>query len=528
MSEKSGTISHEPEPLRSINVGERKTVRFGKRYPRICSLSWILICNLFFEADVLCAEWPQFRGPNSSGIAIGAPSPVEFGPGKNELWRLPLESGHSSPCVAGDAIFVTTYDKELKKLAVVCIDRFKGEIRWQNDVPTDHIEKGHPSFNPASSSPTTDGERVVAYFGSFGLVCFDMDGVKMWEFKMPLTKSFAGNATSPAIFGDRVILYRGNHVDHFLLAVDKLTGKEIWRVPQQERFTSEMSCTACPILSGDKLIIHSARSVQAIDISNGKQIWFTKCATTATSTPVLAGNEVVVAAWNKMGEPELRPEVPGFDQMIDEYDQDGDKMLSRNEFPTLWLFHRPQGAEAPMNGGTISFGWADHNRDREIAANEWPQLIQRVEGFRSRYDTHGILAIQINSNGLVAERKLRTLSTRGIPEVPSPLYHKGYIYFVKNGGLLTCLELKTGKPVYQERTKGQGTHYASPLIADDKLYTFSGEGRISVLTLGPDPEILSINDMADLVYATPAIVDGTIYVRTHSTLFAFREENYPK
>ena len=216
--------THDAMAVRSMNGVPRKNNRIVQPFPRICSLIWVLICNLALVAGALCAEWPQFRGPNSSGIAAGAPPPVEFGPGKNELWRLPLGSGHSSPCVAGDAIFLTTYDKALKNLAVVCIDRFKGEIRWKNSVPTDEIEKGHPSFNPASSSPTTDGERVVAYFGSFGLVCFAMDGVKQWEFKMPLTKSYAGNATSPAILGDRVILYRGNYVDHFLLAFDKVTG----------------------------------------------------------------------------------------------------------------------------------------------------------------------------------------------------------------------------------------------------------------------------------------------------------------
>ncbi len=73
------------------------------------------------------------------------------------------------------------------------------------------------------------------------------------------------------------------------------------------------------------------------------------------------------------------------------------------------------------------------------------------------------------------------------------------------------------------RTRGRGTHYASPLIADGKLFTVSGDGRITVLTLGPSPQILATNDMADGVYATPAIVDGTIYVRTHSALFAFRD-----
>ena len=101
------------------------------------------------------------------------------------------------------------------------------------------------------------------------------------------------------------------------------------------------------------------------------------------------------------------------------------------------------------------------------------------------------------------------------------MYHDGYIYFVKNGGVLTCLELKTGKRVYRMRAKGTGTYYASPLIADGKLFTTSGAGRITVLSLGPKPQTLAANDMGDDVYATPAITAGTIYVRTHKRLFAF-------
>jgi len=348
---------------------------------------------LTLVAHVAMAEWSQFRGPNSAGVATGPP-PVQFGPGKNELWRVPMASGHSSPCVFGDSIFLTTYDQRQKKLAVVCIERSRGRIGWQTDVPTDQIEKGHPSFNPASSTPACDGERVVAYFGSFGLICLEMSGRPLWEVRMPLAKSFAGSATSPAIVGDQVILYRGTYVDHFLLAVDKQSGKELWRVPQAEQFTGEMAFTACPIVADDRLIVHTARSLQAFDVSTGKRVWVAKCATTATSTPVLAGNEVIVAAWNKMGEPSL---------------------------------------------------------------------------------------------------------------------------------ILTCLEVKTGRRVYRMRTGGRGTHYASPLIAGGKIYTIAGDGRISVLTLGANPELLATNDMQEGVYATPAIFDGTIYVRTHSALFAFRE-----
>ena len=140
--------------------------------------------------SALHADWPQFRGLNSAGVANEAAVPVEFGPGKNELWSVPLNSGHSSPCVVGDSIFLTTYDKDQKKLEVVCVARSEGAIRWRRDVPVDEIETGHPSFNPASSTPASDGERVVAYFGSFGLICFDMHGEKLWDIKMPLTKSY--------------------------------------------------------------------------------------------------------------------------------------------------------------------------------------------------------------------------------------------------------------------------------------------------------------------------------------------------
>ena len=470
------------------------------------------------------ADWPQFRGPNSSGVSDSA-VPVEFGPGKNELWSLPLKSGHSSPCIAGDSIYVTTYDHEQKQLAVVCVNRTDGTIRWTREVPADEIEKGHPSFNPASSTPASDGERVVAYFGSFGLICFDRSGDKLWDFKMPLTKSYAGNATSPIISGDRVILYRGNKVDHFLLAVDKRSGEQLWKEEQAERFELELACTACPIVSGDNLIVHSARAIQAFDIASGAQRWVVKCATTATSTPVLAGDEVVVAAWNKMGEPALRPAFPTFDQLVEKNDKDQDNLINRKELPRMMVFHRPDGAEAPQNGMPLSFGYADIDKGGTIDRQEWDRRLKELDDFRARYDAHGILAVRLDSNGLVLSDQVRTLETQGIPEVPSPLFHNGRLYFVKNGGVLTCLDVETGKRVARLRTKGKGTHYASPIIANEKLYSTAGNGTVSVLSLTPKPKVTAVNDMQDGTYATPAVVGDTLYVRTHSKLYAFRTQD---
>ena len=205
-----------------------------------------------------------------------------------------------------------------------------------------------------------------------------------------------------------------------------------------------------------------------------------------------------------------------------QHDQNKDQQISRDEFPTLWIFHRPEGVEAPQNGATVRFERTDSNKDGKIEAQEWEAQIARIERFRSQYNAHGILAVPLDSQGVLDQDAIRVLETQGIPEVPSPLCDGKYVYFVKNGGVFTCLELESGKRLHRIRTRGRGTHYASPLIAGDQIYTVAGDGRISVLTRGPKPKLLATNDMPEGVYASPAISDGTLYVRTHTTLYAFR------
>ncbi|MEE2825009.1 MAG: PQQ-binding-like beta-propeller repeat protein [Planctomycetota bacterium] len=489
----------------------------------IRSLGVLLPLLVATLSNYLEADWPQFRGPNASGIGTGSP-PIDFGPGRNQLWRVPVGAGHSSPCVVGDAIYLTTVDQERGRLAVVSIDRTRGAIRWATEFKPEQLEKGHPSFNPASSTVACDGQRVIGYFGSYGLVCLSMEGEVVWQNRMPVTKSFSGNATSPVIVGNHVILYRGNYVDHFLLAVDKRTGSEVWKVMQEEEITGEMACAAVPIFADGKLIVHSARSIQAIDPESGTQIWEMKAATTATSTPVVADGEVVVAAWNKLGEPALRPDFPTFQELLAAHDRNGNQSIEKGELPKLWIFHRPDGAEAPLNGATIRFDRVDRNRDQQIDSREWGNQMASIEKWRAGYQTHGILAIPLDSRGVVEPSRVRRLETQGIPEVPSPLFDGVFLYFVKNGGVLTCVDLRSGERVYRTRTGGSGTHYASPVLADGKLFSTAGDGRISVMATGPEPKVLSVNEMGGKVFATPAIVDGVIYVRTHSDLFAFGQE----
>jgi len=236
---------------------------------------------------------------------------------------------------------------------------------------------------------------------------------------------------------------------------------------------------------------------------------------------VVTDKEVIVAAWNQSGEPALVPVFPPFEKLIKENDKDGDKVISSGELPKLWYFHRSEGTDAPYNGAPLRFSHVDKDRNGKIVASEWNALLKKLAERRKHNIPHGLLVIKLDSKGTVKPNEVRYLERKGIPEVPSPIVHNGYVYFVKNGGILTCLELKTGDQKYRMRTRGKGTYYASPIIAGDHLFITSGEGQISVVRLGPDPEILATNDMSEKTYATPAIVDGVIYVRTHKTLSAY-------
>lgn len=490
-----------------------------------CVLSVTLIMGIALEMPwgaSLHADWPQFRGVNSSGVGSGSP-PIEFGPGKNELWKTALLPGHSSPCINENRIFITGFDKEASAVVVICLSRADGEILWRESIVVDALEEGHPSFNPASSSPCCDDARVVAYFGSYGLICYDLDGKKRWDMPLPLAKSFGGNAASPMIVNDKVILYRGNYVDHYLLCLDKNTGDELWRVAQSEEFTGEMACTACPIIADNKLICHTARSVQAFDINTGESLWVAKCATTATSTPILVDDEVIVAAWNKLGEPDLRPPFPSFEALVAKQDQNHDQLIQRKEFPKIWIFHRPEGSEAAMNGGPVSWKHANKNGNDSIDPQEWAKTIAELEKFRAGYEIHGLIAIPLNSKGFVASDRVRTLITEGIPEVPSPVSDGTFVYLVKNGGLLSCVDVASGELIDRMRTRGTGTHYASPVIANERLYSFAGNGTVSVIDLKEPKRILAVNKIGARVYATPAIIDGVIYLRTPAAIHAFGE-----
>ncbi|HMB28519.1 MAG TPA: PQQ-binding-like beta-propeller repeat protein, partial [Blastocatellia bacterium] len=173
------------------------------------------------------AWWPQFRGPNSSGLGEGKP-PVNFGPDQNVLWKTAVGPGLSSPIIWEGRIFLTEFDRVSKRLATLCIDRRTGKILWRRAVSPEQIEKVHEISSPAGSTPATDGERVYVYFGSYGLVCYDLNGNQKWERRLPLPENPYGAVSSPIVAGELVAL---NHQgkDAYLLGVNRRDGRIVWK-----------------------------------------------------------------------------------------------------------------------------------------------------------------------------------------------------------------------------------------------------------------------------------------------------------
>jgi len=193
----------------------------------ITLLATVVLSSFTGSAQKVEEWWPQFRGPNSSGLG-GGRSPVHFGPGQKVRWKTALGSGLSSPSVWGRRIFLTEFDRTNKQLATLCIDRRTGKVLWRRTVTAEAIEKVHEIGSPAASTPATDGERVYVYFGSYGLVCYDLDGNLKWERRLPIPENPYGAVASPIVAGDLLVL---NHQgrDAYLLGIDRRNGRTVWK-----------------------------------------------------------------------------------------------------------------------------------------------------------------------------------------------------------------------------------------------------------------------------------------------------------
>jgi outer membrane protein assembly factor BamB len=215
------------------------------------------------------------------------------------------------------------------------------------------------------------------------------------------------------------------------------------------------------------------------------------------------------------------PEViglPEFDELLEEYDKDNDDMLTREEVKEnqsiLSRYDADGEGDHPLRG---FFNFLDVDRSGKITVKEWAKMISFLNSFKQE---NALMAVR-PSNDPEKEPEVVWKHNYGVPECPSPLYYDGRVYMVKNGGIVSCLVAETGELKYQDKLREGGPYYSSPLVGDGKIYVASTRGVITVFEPGDDLNVLARNDLKERMMATPAIVDGIIYVRTENNVYAF-------
>ncbi|MGN6547564.1 MAG: PQQ-binding-like beta-propeller repeat protein [Aureliella sp.] len=255
-------------------------------------------------------DWPQWRGPKGDGISDEKGLPTKWSATENVAWKVELpERGNSTPIVWQDRIFVTQPVSKDKRRTLTCLDRRDGRLLWQAGTEWTEPDPTHGTNPLCSSSPATDGQRVIAWFGSAGLFCYDIDGNEIWKRDLGIQKHIWGYGSSPVIHGDLCYLNFGPGERSFLIAVNKKTGETVWQhdEPMNQEGTSEAKFTnpdyygswSTPVFrmidGRDELVMTFPFRVCGFDPKTGRELWSSTGINALVYTSPLVSDDVIVA-----------------------------------------------------------------------------------------------------------------------------------------------------------------------------------------------------------------------------------------
>lgn len=456
----------------------------------------------------LASDWPRFRGPNGSGIAPDAADlPVEMGPDRNLLWTIPLPPGYSSPIVSGDRVFVTAYQKD--SLFAIAIDRKTGKTIWRRESKVDWPIPKRGVNTPVSPTPVSDGKNIYVFFEGLGLLSYGPDGEERWRVPLGPFINPYGIGSSPILAGNRLLMLCDNDTDSYLLAVSTKDGHQLWKTPRPE-FTHGFST---PILYQPKYgpmqaIVSGSYSLVAYSVETGEKLWWVGgMAWQAKSLPVIDHDVLYIHSWMAdMAEIGLPAKLDQFDDVLKTRDLDHDGKLTVDEIPYKEM--------KPL------FFLFDLNHDNFIDRSEWNNMLARNAA------QNGVYAINLDGKrGDLTKSNVLWRYNRQLPNIPSPLYYRDVLYVLKEGGILTTLNPTNGEIIKQGRVKDAiDAYFASPIGADGKVYLLTKGCKLAVVKAAGEWDLLAVNAIQDDdCWATPAISDRQIFVRTQSALFCFRK-----
>lgn len=455
------------------------------------------------QAAEQTTAWSQFRGPNGSGVADAEKPPVELGPEKNVKWKVVAPEGISSPIVVGDKLVMTAFEDG--KLLTIAYNRADGSEAWRADAGAETLEKYYEGEgSPAASTPATDGTHVVSYFGSCGLRCYGLKGKELWRHNLPparLPGNF-GSGVSPIIADGVAVLVRDTQDGSEIMALDVSSGDVKWQRPRHS-VVSYSTPVVWQTGRSTQIVAAGHGRLIAYDVQTGEEVWSVAgMPSGCCSSPVVVDDTAFFTGWSPGG-PDSDFKLPEFDGLLKGLDKNNDQMLSREE----------AGQMGRM------FDAMDANADGKLTREEH----EHVRSFMAD-GRNSAFAVKGGGHGDVTETNVLWRQTKGLPYVPSGIAYRGQYVMVKDGGIVTAYDAKTGKQLYMERGAEPGRYYASPVAANGHIYFTSLEnGVITVVAAGEEKplEIAKSEPLGERISATPAIADDTLYVRTAGHLYAF-------
>jgi outer membrane protein assembly factor BamB len=465
---------------------------------RVGGVAFSLTLTVLLSAALNAVDWPRFRGPNGTGVALDERLPSAIDRDKSLRWSIATLPGNSSPVVTGGRVFLTGHAGDQR--CVVVHDVATGKERWRRCVPRARAETFHPRNGPTTPSPATDGRSIFIFFPEVGLLAYSLDGEEQWRVPMGPFASVQGLASSPIVVDGRVILLIDTPEEAYLTAFEARTGQRQWRT---NRPTGVLGSYATPTTysprgGSTQVIVAGAVELTGYDAATGQRLWWAAGVTNLPNgPPFVAGDSVYSGEPSGIG-------WPPYAEVLEMFDANGDARIALAEAARDYQW------AGSLKGIDRNLG----NNDGIVTEAEYPK--------GNDGDAGGLVRTRLGGRGDIRESGVMWRLARGAPTLTGALLYRGTLFVVENA-ILTSYDPERGTQLQRVRlTDALGEYYASPVAGDGKIYLVSLEGKVTVVQADKQLPILSTGDLGEEVVATPAIADGCVFIRTATRLYAFR------
>jgi outer membrane protein assembly factor BamB len=490
----------------------------------------LLTCSA--EASTAVADdWPQFRGPNCSGISTTSkPLPIEFSATKNVRWAARIGDGVGSPIVVAGRVFVSAMTAD-ETVSLFAFEAGTGKQLWRRDWPTGPLAEIHKTNSQASATPAADAERVYFYFSTLGLMTVDaVTGRDVWKYELP-TPFFVfkwGPGMSPVLYRDLVLMCQDDDLFPAMYAIDKRSGTVRWKDDRLDMAVNYSHPVVCTANGRDDIVVAGTGMLIGYDPETGRRRWHAKVLLRNTKTTPVCVDGVVYLSVQSGGIANQwlasidRATTGNNDNKIDKAETQA--FVGKQLIPEAFFQQK--------------FGRGDLNKDGVLEGRELDIAFLHPDNFAGVDHTvlgenaaeQLIVAVRGGGEGDVTSSHLLWLhKTKYTDHIVSPLVADGRMLLIKEGGITTVFATKDGASLRgAKRLHAGGTYFASPVCGDGKIYLAAENGTVVVLKNSADYEELATNDMAESILATPAIADGRLFIRTRTRLICVAVERDAK